>query len=202
MISPTSLGPGTHSSGRSSGTNDEFGPFERAPLSPRFPQEAVDEDDAADFDGFAYAKTSRTVGGSASSGSGSRSRTSGSMSNVDPTAAYYNHHFISKQPHHDEVASPFPAANGPVRKKKKRSQSSKHSSATTDSISTPPSYQTTFPAIAEQYGGPPPDMVMDRGSSIVTSHPAAGGFPSVGFGGGRPSRKNSEAGVFLASRGD
>ncbi|KAI0339497.1 hypothetical protein BDW22DRAFT_1422369 [Trametopsis cervina] len=168
VISLTSLGPGTHSSGRSSGTNDEFRPFERAPSSPpgscrrgrrcRFRRLRVRQDLSH---GGRFSERGLWLGFA--------------LPHVDPTAAYYNHHFISKQPHHDEVTSPFPAANGPVRKNKKRSQSFKHSSAMTDSISTPPPYQTTFPT---------------------------GGFPSVGFGGGRPSRKNSEAGVFLASRGD
>lgn len=202
MISPASHGPHTHSSdGRSSITTDSFGPFERAVHSPRYPEEAVDEDDA-DFDALAYSKSTRVTGGSGT-GSDSRSRTSGSISNTDP--AHYNHHYISQQYEpHGQPVSPLSPSGVPPRKHKKRSKSSKHSSSTSrsESISTPPPHQTTFPAIAEHDSMPSPQKQFVASTGPARSDATAGGFPSVGFGGGRISRKNSEAGVFLATRGD
>jgi len=207
----SSHGPGTHSSdGRSSATHESFGAFEQARPSPQYPEENVDEDDA-DFDGQVYSKPSRAIGGSGS-GSDSRSRTSGSMSNADP--ARYNHHFLSQQEHqqyahynNSQAGPPDVGVPPPPRKKKTRFKSSRHSATTSrsDSISTPPPHYTTFPAIVEQsqddthsYPHPAASAV----SSAARAEIPVGGFPSVGFGGGRLSRKNSEAGVFLARRGD
>lgn len=176
LPSPSTRGPATHSSdGRSSATTDSYyGPFEPRAPAPRssFPQEAVDDDDDADFDGVVYSKSTR---GGSGTGSDSRSRTSGSTSNAPE---HYNHHYISQS----QPQLPAPS------KSKRRSKSSRQSGSTarSESISTPPPYQTTFPAIAET---PTPTQ-----------------FPSVGFGGAGPrmgmGRKGSDAGVFLATRGD
>ena len=199
MIHSAGHGPRTHSSdGRSSATTDDFGPFERAMPSPHYPQEAVDEDEA-DFDALAYSKPTRVKGGSGT-GSDSRSRTSGSASNTDPV--FYNHHYLSQQ---QEARSPPVSPLSPLdttpRKHKKRSKSSRHSNSTSrsESISTPPPHQTTFPTIAEHDGTPAAQKQFV--SAGPTRPDDAAGFPSVGFGGGRMSRKNSEAGVFLATRG-
>jgi hypothetical protein len=152
-----------------------------------------------------YSKSTR-VAGVSGTGSDSRSRTSGSLSNADLT--HYNHHYLNQHHHHHAPPRSATAAphSQPAPKPKKRSKSSKHSSSTSrsDSISTPPPHQTSFPAIAEQYddGAPArrPHAAPLSPSSPRLEHPA--GFPSVGFGGGRMSRKNSEAGVLLATRGE
>ncbi|KAI0088951.1 hypothetical protein BDY19DRAFT_993760 [Irpex rosettiformis] len=200
LVNHPSYGPRTRSSdGKSAATIDDFGPFEHAMPSPHYPQETVDEDDA-DFDALAYSRSSRVAGGSGT-GSDSRSRTSGSISNADPS--HYNHHYLSMQHEtHSLPTSPVSPVGATPKKHKKRTKSSKHSSSTSrsESISTPPPHQSTFPTIAEHDRIPSPQKQF---VSAEPTHPSETvGFPSVGFGGGRISRKNSEAGVFLATRGD
>lgn len=180
---------------------DDFGPFEHGQAT--HVQSHLDADDA-DFDGadFGGASYARRTGASNSGGTGSdsRSRTSGSISNAD--SSRYNHHYLAQEaavplprsPHEFPVATDLP-------KKKRKSKSAKHSVSTASqsvSLPSPPPEQSTFsPMIASQEATAAPTP-----QDFPTTKLSNGGFPSTGLRGPGMHRKNSEAGVFLARRGD
>ncbi|KAI0784075.1 hypothetical protein C8Q75DRAFT_810416 [Abortiporus biennis] len=220
-----SNGPGSDSTS-SPMPQEDFGPFASAQqhvdmLSNLLNDEADIE--GADFGAETYAKRV-TNGNSTGTGSDSRSRTSASNSNAD--SSRYNHHFISQQQLYDRrmtmdgsplishsPTTPTSSASVDVegeqlppivKKKKKPRKSARHSISTASqsmSIPSPPPQQANFPAAIiaspEQCQHP-----------VIDPFPSGGfdksdGFPSVGLvAPGRMSRKNSEAGVFLARRGD
>lgn len=190
--------------------HEEFGGFEQGQLAhERMFDDFDDADDhGADFGAATYTK--RATSNSNGSGSESRSRTSASGSNADPTR--YNHHYPSQpQPHHsrsntvDNTSVPpllLSMEGTPRRKKKSKSgRSSRHSVSSTSqstSLASPPPQQGTFPFNAA------PMLVSDE-NGVIQAYPQdatpTNGFPSVGLSGAM-RRKTSEAGVFLARRGD
>ena len=98
-----------------------------------------------------------------------------------------------------------PSAHKKSKKPKSRSSRSGSSASQSTSVKSPPPQQTSFPDIAEHAApeeaeedfSPRPDL---RNSLSAAGFPSTG-FPSTGFKDAR-SRKNSDAGVFLARRGD
>lgn len=157
-------------------------------ISPLSPNEELAED--ADFGAEAY--NTRRHPESTRADSDSRSRTSASIPNPDPS--HYSHYY-SQQP--APIAAPTTRRQSShevpqkARKSSRPKGSSKSSSSKTSqspSIRSP--VESTFatqPVVAKsEFEGFPNDVA----------------FPSTGFGGGRVSRKNSEMGVFLARRGD
>ena len=181
--------------------DDEFegfpgsGPAIPAPLprqefvlvSPLSPNEELAED--PDFDAVAY--TTRRHPGSTRSDSDSRSRTSASASNPDPS--HYIHYY-SQQPAPIQPPTTRRQNSREVPRMERKSSRPKGSSKTSSKTSQSPSIRSpvepTFPTqpfvVGPEFEGFPND----------------GTFPSTGFGGGSMNRKNSEMGVFLASRGD
>ncbi|TCD71007.1 ATP-dependent DNA helicase sgs1 [Steccherinum ochraceum] len=202
-------------------TIDEFGPFEQgqhfsmpAPLVLEHSEEA--DLDGADFGAENYAR--RVPGGSSNgAGSDSRSGTSASMSNTGYNPGRYN---ISQQPLSNGQApfsplspqgeqGPYGDDATPTRRKKSR-KSGRHSvsstSQSTGPVSPPPHAQTFVPQpiIAGSdtgYEYQRPNVVPEGVEAFVDRTAPSAGFPSTGLRGGM-SRKNSEAGVFLARRGD
>lgn len=174
--------PSTDAPSSSGYSQDEFGPFEHAPPTPPTAQEEADAD-GADFGADVYAKRPRKGSVLSRSASDSQSRTSGSE---------YNH---------AHVGQPQPPLG-----RKQSSQRSNSTASQSLSLSSPPAHALTFPAVTSHDMSPLPEEVAAADAGPVITIDTPGGFPSVGFpsvgftGGLR--RKNSEAGVFLARRGD
>ncbi|GJE96366.1 hypothetical protein PsYK624_125610 [Phanerochaete sordida] len=172
------VSPSTDAPSSSGYSQDEFGPFEHAsPLPPHVREET--DADGADFGGDAYAQRPRRGSAMSRSASDSQSRTSGTSS------AHTHAH-----------------ANLPPPRRPQSSRRSASSASQSLSLSSPPPHTVSFPAVA------PLDMAAlaeaPADDVITIDTPGgfpSGGFPSVGFSGGM-RRKNSEAGVFLARRGD
>lgn len=180
---------------------EEFGPFEQSQIHYNPEDDAVDG--AADFGAESYTRP-RPTGTSAGSGSDSRSRTSASNSN--PDSARYNHHYLAQQPlpspHMLPNPSPYdmPAAVPKKKKKSKRDKQSRLSVSTTSqsaSLASPPPQQASFPFVASSEA----DFSNYQEFVAPQLTPSNSGFPSAGLPGAM-RRNKSEAGVFLANRGD
>jgi len=153
------------------------------------------EEEEADFEGEMY--TARKNGTFNRTGSDSRSRTSASMSNSDIS---YNNQYISQQPgfmpppsaQEGRVLGQLPPRRKPRRSKTASSKTSSSKTSQSSSLLSPVnfSFPIAHPAIAAQ------DHTEFEG------FPNDGSFPSVGFGGGKMRRGNTEMGVALARRGD
>ncbi|CCM01341.1 uncharacterized protein FIBRA_03391 [Fibroporia radiculosa] len=188
----------------SSPFSEDFGTFTQG-------QPLILEDDAeadgADFGGESYAH--HTPHGASSGGSDSRSRTSGSNSNADPSQ--YNHHYLSQ--HQPPPISPLPTNPEAPRQKKRRSTliksvSSKQyetlsATSQSTSLSSPPANQTEFApheeSAFEGFPGGTLDLALSHAHAQEAKVPEDG-FPSVGLRG--VQRTKSDMGVFLARRGD
>lgn len=180
---------------------EDFGPFEQSQVHDIPEDDTIDG--APDFGAESYTRP-RPDGTSTGSGSDSRSRTSASNSNAD--SARYNHHYLSQQPlpslHMHPDSTPFEMSASPLQKKKKskRDKQSRLSVSTTSqsaSLASPPPQQASFPFVASSEA----DYASHREFVASEPTPSNGGFPSAGLPGAM-RRKNSEAGVFLANRGD
>ncbi|KAH8089920.1 hypothetical protein BXZ70DRAFT_954458 [Cristinia sonorae] len=213
-------------------TQDEFGPFEQAQPSYRPPhvplpvpvarEESEDPDvDGADFGAENYAR--RAPGGS-SNGAGSDSRSGTSAASM--SIAGYSYSYSNRQYQQQPGMMPFSPQDHqqqqqqqqelfidatPTRKKKKTSKSSsrksgRHSVSTTSQSTGPTSPPTVPPEIHPPViVSPESDDAETPRIGVVVDAVAAvkpvSAFPSTGLRGGF-GRKNSDAGVFLARRGD
>lgn len=163
--------------------SEEFGPFAHAQTL----DTSLDHADVegVDFGAEAYAKLPRR-GGSSGTGSDSRSRTSGTNSHMDSVQYDYS-------PARPRSQTTVPGA--PRRKKSSRQSTS--SASQSISVPSTPAQYTMFSTVAPS---PLVEEVVPSDQPIITID-TPNGFPTVGFGGGM-RRKNSEAGVFLANRGE
>ncbi|KIP11827.1 hypothetical protein PHLGIDRAFT_10375 [Phlebiopsis gigantea 11061_1 CR5-6] len=163
--------------------SEEFGPFAHAQTL----DTSLDHADVegVDFGAEAYAKLPRR-GDSSGTGSDSRSRTSGTHSHTDSVQYDYS-------PARPGSQTTVPGA--PRRKKSSRQSTS--SASQSISVPSTPAQYTMFSTVAPS---PLVEEVVPSDQPIITID-TPNGFPTVGFGGGM-RRKNSEAGVFLANRGE
>ncbi|EIN09040.1 hypothetical protein PUNSTDRAFT_126189 [Punctularia strigosozonata HHB-11173 SS5] len=200
------------------GSDSQLSYQQRAPQQQQqqlAPHPDVDEplEGDADFGAESYAKRGGAAGTSDGGGSDSRSRTSGSRSNsgyapypADATqsagvGAEYNHHFLSSQP-------PAQAQKKSKKKKSRKSgiasnSNSSHSRSDSRSVVLSPSTPAFegYPAEDDTFEGyPVDDTPVKTKAPSVASATTTTSFPSSGFGGSR--RGKSDAGVFLARRGD
>jgi len=199
-------------------THEEFGPFEHGQLFqapvvlPRQESEEA-EMDGADFGAENYNR--RAPGGSSNGGgSDSRSGTSASMSNIGSSRHHRQYSYQQPSTHGGAPFSPLSPQDPdvtPTQRKKSR-KSARHSISTTSQSTgsgpmSPPLPAQGFapqPLIATPENGYDyrlPGMGPDSVDSFVDSN-AVSAFPSTGLLRGGMRRKNSEAGVFLARRGD
>lgn len=154
------------------------------------------DEEGADFEAEMY--TARKPAHSTRSGSDSRSRTSASISNPDLS---HNHHYTSQQPGH--VPPPNPRSTGLINHvpagRRKSSKRSKTASSKTSSSRTSQSSSLLSPVNSSF---PTHPMIAPQEQVEFEGFPNDGAFPSVGLGGGKMRRMNSEMGVALARRGD
>ncbi|EKM56322.1 uncharacterized protein PHACADRAFT_253390 [Phanerochaete carnosa HHB-10118-sp] len=167
----------------SSDYSDEYGPFEHAPAVSPYVHEEADVD-GADFGADVYAKRQRGGSAMSRSVSDSQSRTSGTDS------MQHDHSYVSQQQQQPQLGR---------KKSSKRSNNSTTSQSL--SISSPPAQVVSFPVVAAHDMAPLTEEAAAADAGAVITIDTPNGFPSVGFSGGL-RRKNSEAGVFLARRGD
>ena len=193
--------------------HEEFGPFQQglfqAPALIDRRESEETEADGADFGAENYNRRARSSGGSGGAGSDSRSGTSASLSNAD--LARYEHYTsqrLGSLPHTPLSPQDTYVEATPTKKKKSR-KSGRHSTSTasqsTGPVSPPPQVQSFAPQpmIATPdngYEGQQQTVIPEAAVNSVEQSKTTG-FPSTGLRGGM-SRKNSEAGVFLARRGD
>lgn len=185
---------------------EDFGPFEQSQI-----HDDYDADDAETGDLDADAYTRRAPRG-ASMGSGSDSRSRTSASNSNPDSSRYNHYYLSQQPMQvphmlaNQPPHPFELTSSTPKKKKKskRDKTSRQSVSTTSqstSLASPTQQPSRIPFVPSPSVASADGEYINHTEFIAPEAKPAGGFPSVGLPGGI-RRKNSEAGVFLARRGD
>ncbi|KAG1731610.1 uncharacterized protein EDB91DRAFT_1058526 [Suillus paluster] len=156
--------------------------------------EGSEDADDADLGGELYTRKKRQSAVWSGSGSDSRSRTSASISNGDPTL-YYNHH-----QHAQAVPSSYPHTQMHLPKPAKKSKH--HASKRFSPLSSSTASQSTAPYTPTQSVSASPAVTtlpipQERMERVIEGENARG-FPSVGLSGARG--KTKDMGAFLASR--
>ncbi|THH28511.1 hypothetical protein EUX98_g5680 [Antrodiella citrinella] len=192
---------------------EECGPFEHAQLFQApivLPRQELDdaEMDGADFGAENYARRA-TDGNNGGGGSDSRSATT---SNTGSSSRHTRQYSYQSQTQHPPPFSPHDPDGTPTQPRKKSRKSGRHSISTTSQSTgsgplSPPLSAHGFPQpkIATPENVNESQRLEDvEGFGDQSAQAAASAFPSTGLlrGGGGMRRKNSEAGVFLARRGD
>ncbi|KAG0699221.1 hypothetical protein DFH29DRAFT_60803 [Suillus ampliporus] len=154
-------------------------------------REGSEDADDADLGGELYTRKKRQSAVWSGSGSDSRSRTSASISNGDPSLHYNHHQLVPPSYPQTEMRLPKPAKKSKHHASKRFSPLSSSTASQSTAPYTPTQSVSASPAVAA-FPIPP-----ERMEHIIEGENAHG-FPSAGLSGARG--KTRDMGAFLASR--